>query len=148
RCHDHKFDPITQEEYYGLQAVFAGVDRAERPYDPDPEAARRRRSLEAIRKALGPRDPSFMREVVDRRLAELPPRKLVCAAASDFAPDGSHKPPGGPRPVHILKRGDIHKPGPAALPGALSCVAALPWRFASADPKAEAPRRVALAQWL
>jgi hypothetical protein len=32
RCHDHKFDPITQEDYYGLQAVFAGVDRADRPY--------------------------------------------------------------------------------------------------------------------
>src|SRR5205807_587834 len=28
RCHDHKFDPITQAEYYGLQAVFAGVDRS------------------------------------------------------------------------------------------------------------------------
>jgi mono/diheme cytochrome c family protein len=32
RCHDHKFDPITQEDYYSLQAVFAGVDRADRPY--------------------------------------------------------------------------------------------------------------------
>jgi hypothetical protein len=32
RCHDHKFDPITQEDYYSLQAVFAGIDRAERPY--------------------------------------------------------------------------------------------------------------------
>jgi hypothetical protein len=32
RCHNHKFDPITQEDYYSLQAVFAGVDRAERPY--------------------------------------------------------------------------------------------------------------------
>jgi hypothetical protein len=32
RCHDHKFDPITQADYYGLQAVFAGVDRADRPY--------------------------------------------------------------------------------------------------------------------
>ena len=33
RCHDHKFDPIKQEDYYSLQAVFAGVDRADRPYD-------------------------------------------------------------------------------------------------------------------
>ena len=32
RCHNHKFDPISQEDYYSLQAVFAGVDRAERPY--------------------------------------------------------------------------------------------------------------------
>ncbi|MFO1092787.1 MAG: DUF1553 domain-containing protein [Planctomycetaceae bacterium] len=36
RCHDHKFDPISQPEYYGLQAVFAAVDRADRAYDVDP----------------------------------------------------------------------------------------------------------------
>jgi hypothetical protein len=27
RCHDHKFDPISQKDYYGLQAVFAASDR-------------------------------------------------------------------------------------------------------------------------
>src|SRR4029078_10515379 len=32
RCHNHKFDPITQEDYYSLQAVFAGIDRADQPY--------------------------------------------------------------------------------------------------------------------
>jgi hypothetical protein len=32
RCHNHKFDPITQDDYYSLQAVFAGVDRADRPF--------------------------------------------------------------------------------------------------------------------
>ncbi len=32
RCHNHKFDPITQEDYYSLQAVFAGIDRADRAY--------------------------------------------------------------------------------------------------------------------
>ena len=25
RCHDHKFEPITQEEYYGLQAILFPV---------------------------------------------------------------------------------------------------------------------------
>jgi hypothetical protein len=34
RCHNHKFDPISQDDYYSLQAVFAGVDRADRPYGP------------------------------------------------------------------------------------------------------------------
>jgi Protein of unknown function (DUF1553)/Protein of unknown function (DUF1549)/Planctomycete cytochrome C len=50
RCHDHKFDPIPQAEYYGLQAVFAGVERANRTYDSDPAVARARRDL-AARKA-------------------------------------------------------------------------------------------------
>ena len=31
RCHDHKFDPISQKDYYAIQAVFAGVNFAERP---------------------------------------------------------------------------------------------------------------------
>jgi hypothetical protein len=42
RCHDHKFDPITQRDYYGLQAVFAGVRHAERSI-PAPDLERRRR---------------------------------------------------------------------------------------------------------
>ncbi len=45
RCHDHKFDPITQRDYYSLQAVFAGVDRADRLFDPDPMVARQRREF-------------------------------------------------------------------------------------------------------
>jgi mono/diheme cytochrome c family protein len=56
RCHDHKFDPVSQAEYYGLQAVFAGVDRANRPYDPDPRVARTRRALAALRAELERRD--------------------------------------------------------------------------------------------
>ena len=31
RCHNHKFDPIPRRDYYRLQAVFAGVDRGDRP---------------------------------------------------------------------------------------------------------------------
>ncbi|MFO1065219.1 MAG: DUF1549 domain-containing protein [Pirellulales bacterium] len=35
QCHDHKFDPVSQREYYGLQAVFAALDRSERTYYSD-----------------------------------------------------------------------------------------------------------------
>jgi len=31
RCHDHKFDPIAQEDYYAMQAFFAGVEYGDRP---------------------------------------------------------------------------------------------------------------------
>ena len=54
-------------------------------------------------------------------LAALPPPSLVFAGASDFLPDNSHVPPGKPRPVHVLRRGDIHQPGKPAAPGTLSC---------------------------
>ena len=30
RCHNHKFDPILQRDFYAMQAVFAGVEHGER----------------------------------------------------------------------------------------------------------------------
>ena len=31
RCHDHKFEPLSQADYYGLMAVFGGVNTNESP---------------------------------------------------------------------------------------------------------------------
>lgn len=30
RCHDHKFDPVSQKDYYAMEAIFAGVQPGER----------------------------------------------------------------------------------------------------------------------
>ncbi len=49
QCHNHKFDPISQEDYYSLQAVFAAVDRADKIYDLDPAVGRARGELESKR---------------------------------------------------------------------------------------------------
>jgi Protein of unknown function (DUF1553)/Protein of unknown function (DUF1549)/Planctomycete cytochrome C len=57
RCHDHKFDPVSQEDYYSLQAVFAALDRADKTYDPDPAIAARRVELA--------RDQSTLIRVID-----------------------------------------------------------------------------------
>ncbi len=70
RCHDHKFDPISQADYYGLQAVVAGIDKAPREYDPDPAVGRERRSLAArkveVQRQLDDRDPALLaRELQD-----------------------------------------------------------------------------------
>ncbi|MCP4848471.1 MAG: DUF1553 domain-containing protein [Verrucomicrobiaceae bacterium] len=51
RCHNHKFDPVTQKDYYSLQAVFAGVSHGDRvigrPLTKDVEVR-----LQALRKAV------------------------------------------------------------------------------------------------
>ena len=149
RCHDHKFDPVSQKEYYGLQAVFAGVDRANRPYDEP--AVRAKRQTVVVRKQILqalPPGPAVapLRVKAEADLAALPPPKLVYSAASDFVADGSFRPAKGCRPVHVLKRGNVERPGELAVPGALPCVTDLDARFAATDD--EGQRRVALAKWI
>jgi hypothetical protein len=66
RCHDHKFDPIAQEDYYSLQAVFAAIDRADRPYEVDSDAANKRITLKKRLAELADR-----KRALDARLLEL-----------------------------------------------------------------------------
>ena len=51
RCHDHKFDPVSQNDYYAIQAIFAGVRHGERPL-PTPDWERHKADAPAIRAKL------------------------------------------------------------------------------------------------
>ncbi len=78
RCHDHKFDPVSQRDYHALQAVFAGIDRADRPYDTDPAIHARRRTLLAARTAIERRDEAILAAIGDPAEAA----RLAAAAIS------------------------------------------------------------------
>ena len=58
RCHDHKFDPVRQQEYYQLTSAFGGVRHGEREVSTDEdraEFARRKARLEAEIEAISAR---------------------------------------------------------------------------------------------
>lgn len=48
RCHTHKFDPISQDDYYALQAVFAGVIEGDIPFDEDNSVAQSRKRWQSL----------------------------------------------------------------------------------------------------
>ena len=60
RCHDHKFDPVSQREYYQLQAVFSGIDRVDIPYDDNAAIHRKRVRLRQCQQAIERRDSAVL----------------------------------------------------------------------------------------
>lgn len=85
---------------------------------------------------------------VEQELAALPPPQFVYAATRDFVPSGSFKPSPKPRPIYLLARGDIGKPGELIGPGTTACVPNLPASLIITDSDDESLRRAALARWL
>lgn len=74
RCHQHKFDPFTQQHYYGLQSIFAAIDRAERPFDLNPETEAKKHDLTQKIRTLKADLADLQKEIDDLggpRLAEV-----------------------------------------------------------------------------
>lgn len=65
QCHNHKFDPISQEDYYSLQAVFSALDRADKKYFDDPAMTARFSQLDGRQRELAER-----RRVIERDAAK------------------------------------------------------------------------------
>jgi hypothetical protein len=49
RCHDHKFDPITTQDYYALAGVFASIRQSDLSLLPDEQARQAQQAREKLR---------------------------------------------------------------------------------------------------
>ena len=70
RCHDHKFDPIPQRDYYRIKAVFAGVKHADRDILPPDDADRLQKIATLERELL-----SIRRRITGEHVVTFPPTK-------------------------------------------------------------------------
>ena len=122
QCHDHKYDPVSQQEYYSLYAFFNNS-----------------------------REPGFEGDVSVSQPAKTPILKLSQAEVRQWLPY-LNKPDTMPlqvsvmgerdtvRPTYVLSRGVYNRPAEAVTPAALPAV----MRY---DSVRYPPNRLGLAQW-
>lgn len=170
RCHDHKFDPIATEEYYGLAGIFASTqsvvhENVGRPmtmplestdavakfrkYQQQVEAAKARiQELEAeASSAVGEEKASLVAELEAAQqkaadLAKNAPRQPIAMGVCD-APE--------PGDTHVRYGGDVHHRGPLA-PRTFISIAGLPDELRGEDGLPRIPNdasgRLELSRWI
>ncbi|MCA9177383.1 MAG: DUF1553 domain-containing protein [Planctomycetales bacterium] len=109
RCHNHKFDPITQTDYYAMQAVFAGVQHGDRSLPPSTDAAARLAEIDAELQSLRSRLAPYLRvDGLAHRLIDeqQPPGETGVGAEFLQTPRGKGMNPAGNEPGFANDPGD------------------------------------------
>jgi hypothetical protein len=96
QCHNHKFDPLTQEEYYRILALLNNADEAQvAVYTPEQEKQRTEihRHIAQIEAELKRRHPDWRERMAewDRRLREKQPEWTVVRPQIDDISTGGQK---------------------------------------------------------
>ena len=82
RCHEHKFDPIPQQDYYRLIATLARTDSTTRRMDPNPEAYRQAKAaFDSAHAPLVQALAKFEKETLPGRFAQWLAREKAKPAA-------------------------------------------------------------------
>jgi hypothetical protein len=142
KCHSHKFDPITQAEYYQFFAIFNQTADNDQPDEsptlsfPSPDAVRQREAIDAQiaalqKRAAAKKDAKLAARIA--RLARSKPRDPSVPVMRDL-PSEKH------RPTHVMVKGNFLVPAEAVGPGVPAFFGSLP-KDAPAD-------RLAMARWL
>lgn len=119
RCHDHKFDPLTQRDYYSLVSIFNPLAR--------PQNGRTELTLPAML-------PGARRQLTDDQKKAAPQGYFL-------------EEKGAPPKTHILLRGSPGNPGDEVTPAMPAILLAKPADFLSPG-EHSSRRRLTLAQWL
>jgi Protein of unknown function (DUF1553)/Protein of unknown function (DUF1549) len=129
RCHDHKYDPIKQTDYFAMQAIFAASDRSY------PEKVRLNR-IKALNGLLS--ETPVPKDLLDD------PR---CTVKLDDGTDFRLFHRAQPLVVRRLHRGELNKPQEIVAPAFPSTLSGMGERE-KLDKVPPTRRRAALARWL
>jgi hypothetical protein len=102
KCHNHKFDPITQTDFYAIQSIFSGVQHGDRPIRPaDFEDKQKKiRELEQQLAPLTAKLASFQpKAALGRRILIDDEPAPALAAASDAATGKEILKRANPKPI-------------------------------------------------
>ncbi len=146
RCHDHKFDPILQKDYYRLQAFVAATEEHNvalaAPEDQSAWKARTdsvKKEIEALKRRLKQvpeEEKPPIRKEIERLEDELPPPLPSINTVRNMD---------APAAVHVLRRGEWDRKGD---PVGMRFPAVLVSEGAAELPIAAPHPRTELARWL
>jgi mono/diheme cytochrome c family protein len=161
RCHDHKFDPVSQEDYYALLAFMRGIDpyglsktggggrgtgRIERilasPAQVDAWDSNRQNQIAELQKTLDQTLDANLRSELENQIKglrdSLPPFEKALAVWEI----GSE-----PKPTHVLHRGDPNSPKQQVASRPPEVFSHVEEESSSALDKST-PHRLQLARWI
>ncbi len=147
RCHNHKFDPISQKDYYRLQAYLAGTQEndillapPEQKKDWEEKTKAINAELRKLRKAADlaeGQERVKLNEQIEELENKMPPNPPTIPSI--------HNDPSQRTEIHVLQRGDWEKKGEKVAPRPLSVLV----EESLAELPADFPNpRTELARWL